>query len=336
MEIALARLRATPKQSEKLVAWPGRDSPLGATWDGEGTNFSLFAENADAVDLVLLDAEGLELESYELAEHTDLVWHGYVDKVGPGQHYGYRVHGRYAPEEGLRFNPHKLLLDPYARAISGGFSWGPALLGYVVDGDDSVMSRMDSAPAMPRSVVIDPSFPWGEDHRPDIPWADTVIYETHVKGFTMANEDVPQDLRGTYAGLGHPAAIEHFKNLGVTAIELLPVHHFIDAGHLVEKGLVNYWGYDSVGYFAPDSRYASSDSDGGQVREFKAMVRALHGAGLEVVLDVVYNHTGEGDHMGPTISFRGLDNVAYYRLVEDDRRHYFDVTGTRHPLQPSH
>ena len=336
MEIALARLRATPKQTEKLVAWPGRDFPLGATWDGEGTNFSLFAENADAVDLVLLDAEGAELESYELAEHTDLVWHGYVDKVGPGQHYGYRVHGRYAPEEGLRFNPGKLLLDPYARAISGRFKWGPALLGYVVGAADTAPSSIDSAPAMPHSVVIDASFPWGEDPRPNTPWSDTVIYEAHVRGFTMLHPDVPEELRGTYAGLAHPAAIEHLQALGVTAVELMPVHHFIDGGHLVDKGLVNYWGYDSVGYFAPESRYSSTDSDGGQVREFKAMVRALHAAGLEVILDVVYNHTGEGDHQGPTVSFRGLDNVAYYRLVEADRRHYFDVTGTGNTLNVSH
>src|ERR1700682_2061351 len=336
MEIALARLRATPKQTEKLVAWPGRDFPLGATWDGEGTNFSLFAENADAVDLVLLDAEGAELESYELAEHTDLVWHGYVDKVGPGQHYGYRVHGRYAPEEGLRFNPGKLLLDPYARAISGTFKWGPALLGYVVGAADTAPSSIDSAPAMPHSVVIDASFPWGEDPRPNTPWSDTVIYETHVRGFTMLHPDVPEELRGTYAGLARRAAIEHLQALGVTAVELMPVHHFIDGGHLVDKGLVNYWGYDSVGYFAPESRYSSTGSDGGQVREFKAMVRALHAAGLEVILDVVYNHTGEGDHQGPTVSFRGLDNVAYYRLVEADRRHYFDVTGTGNTLNVSH
>jgi isoamylase len=336
MEIAVARLRATPKQTEKLVAWPGRDSPLGANWDGEGTNFSLFAENAGAVDLVLLDATGVELESYELAEHSDLVWHGYVDKIGPGQHYGYRVHGRYAPDEGLRFNPRKLLLDPYARAISGTFAWGPALLGYVVDAPDTVPSAIDSAPAMPHSVVIDPSFPWGEDPRPNTAWADTVIYETHVKGFTMLHPDVPDELRGTYAGLAHPAAVEHLQRIGVTAVELMPVHHFIDGGHLVEKGLVNYWGYDSVGYFAPESRYSSTGSDGGQVREFKAMVRSLHAAGLEVILDVVYNHTGEGDHQGPTLSFRGLDNVAYYRLVEDDRRHYFDVTGTGNTLNVSH
>jgi isoamylase len=336
MEIALARLRATPKQTEKLVAWPGRDSPLGATWDGEGTNFSLFAENADAVDLVLLDTEGVELESYELAERSDLVWHGYVDKVGPGQHYGYRVHGRYAPDEGLRFNPHKLLLDPYARAISGTFTWGPALLGYVIDAEDTVPSPMDSAPSMPRSVVIDQSFPWGDDPRPNTAWSDTVIYETHVKGFTMLHPDVPDELRGTYSGLAHPAAIEHLRAIGVTAVELMPVHHFIDGGHVVEKGMVNYWGYDSVGYFAPESRYSSTGSDGGQVREFKAMVRALHAAGLEVILDVVYNHTGEGDHQGPTLSFRGLDNVAYYRLVEDDPRHYFDVTGTGNTLNVSH
>jgi isoamylase len=318
------------------AAWPGHHAPLGATWDGEGTNFAIFAEHADQVDLVLFDRDGNESATYELRERTDLVWHGYIDKISPGQLYGYRVHGAYTPHQGLRYNPNKLLIDPYARAICGEFRWGPPLFGYLAGAKDDVPSPLDSAPAMPRSMVVDPSFPWGEDQRPNHDWADTVIYETHVKGFTMRHPDVPDDLRGTYAGLAHPAAVDHLHGLGVSAVELLPVHHFIDGGHLVERGLRNYWGYDTVGYFAPESRYSSSGADGGQVREFKAMVRALHAADLEVILDVVYNHTGEGNHLGPTIAFRGIDNLAYYRLDEDDRAFYFDVTGTGNSLNVGH
>ncbi|MEA2645384.1 MAG: isoamylase [Chloroflexota bacterium] len=321
---------------EAPPTWPGADHPLGAAWDGEGTNFAVFAENAEAVELVLHDEDGAEASTHSLAERTDLVWHGYVDKVGPGQRYGFRVHGPYAPDEGHRFNSSKLLLDPYARAIDGAFRWGPDLFGYVLGEDDTVPSETDSSGSVPRSVVVDSAFPWGDDRRPNVSWADTVIYEAHVKGFTMLHPDVPEDLRGTYAGLAHPAAVEHLGGLGVTAVELMPVHHFIDGGHLVEKGLVNYWGYDSVGYFAPEGRYSSSGTGGGQVREFKAMVRALHAAGLEVILDVVYNHTGEGNHLGPTVALRGIDNAAYYRLVEDDPRHYFDVTGTGNSLNVRH
>ena len=313
------------------AAWPGRNFPVGATWDGEGTNFSLFSASAEWVELVLFDSDGGS-QSFELAEKTDLTWHGYVYGVGPGQLYGYRVHGPYRPQEGLRHNPNKLLVDPYARAITGKVEWGPEVFGYPVGGDDSEPSGLDSASHMPRSVVIDPHFPWGDDHRPNVPWADTVIYEAHVKGLTRTHPDIPEDLRGTYAGLAHPAALDHLKKLGVTAVELMPVHHFIDSGHLVDKGLTNYWGYDSLGYFAPEARYSSAGGGGGQVREFKAMVRTLHAAGFEVILDVVYNHTCEGNHLGPTLSFRGIDNPSYYRLTEEDPHFYFDVTGTGNTL----
>jgi isoamylase len=314
------------------LAWPGTDSPLGATWDGEGTNFAVFAESAERIELVLYDDDGVETATYDLVERTDLVWHGYVDKVGPGQRYGYRVQGRYAPSEGLRHNHAKLLLDPYALAIAGDFKNGPALLGYRGGSDDTQPSPLDSAPSMPRCVVVDPSFPWGDDRRPNTAWSDTVIYELHVKGFSKLNTDIPEELRGTYAGLAHPASLEHLQRLGITAVELMPVHHHFDADHLIDNGLVNYWGYDSIGYFAPDARFSSSGSHGDQVREFKAMVRALHTAGLEVILDVVYNHTGEGNHLGPTLSFRGLDNRAYYRLLDGDPRFYIDVTGTGNSL----
>ncbi|HEY8813112.1 MAG TPA: glycogen debranching protein GlgX [Candidatus Dormibacteraeota bacterium] len=313
------------------AAWPGRHAPLGATWDGEGTNFSVFSEHSEWVELVLFDTEGQASASYELAEYTDLCWHGYVHGVGPGQRYGFRVHGRYEPERGLRCNPAKLLLDPYAKAIEGAIEWGPEVFGYVF-GKEEKRNDLDSATKVPRSIVIDSFFPWGDDRHPNVSWADTVIYEAHVKGMTMRHPDIPEELRGTYAGLAHPAAIDHLLGLGVTAVELMPVHHFIDAQHLVEKGLRNYWGYDSIGYFAPEARYSSGGADGQQVHEFKAMVRAFHRAGLEVILDVVYNHTAEGNHLGPTLNFRGIDNAAYYKLVEDDLRFYWDVTGTGNTL----
>ncbi|MGH7685985.1 MAG: glycogen debranching protein GlgX [Candidatus Dormibacteria bacterium] len=313
-------------------AWPGSESPMGATWDGQGANFALFSESAEAVELVLYDADGFETTTYDLLDRTDLVWHGYVAKVSPGQRYGYRVRGPYDPSHGFRHNPHKLLIDPYALAITGEFRHGPALFGYRAGGDDTTMSVIDSAPSMPRSVVVDTSFPWGDDRKPNTAWSDTVIYEMHVKGFTKRNQDVPEELRGTYAGLAHPAAIEHLQRLGVTAVELMPVHQWYDNDRLVDHDLVNYWGYDSIGYFAPESRYSSSGSTGEQVREFKAMVRALHAAGLEVILDVVYNHTSEGNHLGPTLSYRGLDNRAYYRLSDDNPRYYLDVTGTGNSL----
>jgi glycogen operon protein len=315
------------------AAWPGQHVPLGATWDGEGTNFSVFSEGAEAVDLVLFNRDGEVDSTYELIERTELHWHGYVYGIGPGRHYGFRVHGRYQPEHGLRFNANKLLLDPYSKAIAGEVQWGPEVFGYRIGaGEDREPSTEDSAPCMPRSVVIDPSFPWGEDVRPNTSWADTIIYETHVRGFTMRHPEIPEPLRGTYAGLAHPAAVEHLTGLGVTAVELMPVHEFVDPSHLSDKGLRNYWGYDSVGYFAPAARYSSAGSHGGQVREFKAMVRSLHRAGLEVILDVVYNHTGEGNHLGPTLSFRGIDNRAYYKLSDDDPSHYWDVTGTGNTL----
>ncbi len=315
------------------AAWPGQNVPLGATWDGEGTNFAVFSEAAEAVELVLFDREGREEAVYELVERTELHWHGYVYGVGPGRHYGLRVHGPYEPQRGMRFNAHKLLLDPYSKAISGHVQWGPEVFGYRWgEGEGVAPSDQDSAPCMPRSVVVDPYFPWGEDPRPNTSWANTVIYEAHVRGFTKRHPDIPENLRGTYAGLAHPAAIEHLTKLGVTAVELMPVHHFIDPWHLVEKGLHNYWGYDSIGYFAPEARYSAAGAHGGQVREFKAMVRALHRAGLEVILDVVYNHTGEGNHLGPTLSFRGIDNRAYYKLNDEDPRYYRDVTGTGNTL----
>jgi isoamylase len=314
-----------------MDVWPGSPHPLGATWDGEGTNFALFSEGADAVSLCLFDGAGVET-CVPLTEVTAHVWHGYVAGVGPGSHYGFRVSGPYDPAWGLRFNPHKLVVDPYARAIDGVLDWDDAVFGYRVGGDDNVADERDSAPHVPRSVVADPLFPWVHDHRPDTPWHDTVIYETHVKGFTARHPGVPERLRGTYAGLASPAAVDHLVKLGVTAVELLPVHHFVAEHSLVEKGLTNYWGYNSLGYFAPHAAYSASGGGGQQVREFKAMVRTLHAAGIEVILDVVYNHTAEGNHMGPTLSFRGIDNTAYYRLVDGDARHYMDYTGTGNTL----
>jgi isoamylase len=324
--------RIDSAQIKRRAAWPGSEAPLGATWDGVGTNFAVYSATAEGVEVVLYADDGEEIGAYDLVERTNLVWHGYVDQIAPGQRYGFRMRGPYVPAEGLWTNPRKLLLDPYARAISGRFQHGPELFGYAFGDDDLGPSELDSAPAMPKSVVVDQGFPWGEDRRPETEWADTIIYELHVKGFTMRHPGVPEELRGTYAGLAHPAALEHLQQLGVTAVELMPVHHFIDGGHLLDRGQVNYWGYDSIGYFAPESRYSASGEDGEQVREFKAMVRALHAAGLEVILDVVYNHTGEGNHLGPTLSFRGIDNPSYYRLVEEDPRFYFDVTGTGNSL----
>jgi isoamylase len=315
-----------------IPAWPGRSYPLGATVGQEGTNFALFASEAEAVELILLDAAGGMLAAYDLLDQTDLVWHGFIPRAGPGTHYGYRVHGAYDADLGLRHNPNKLLLDPYARAISGSVHWGPAVFGYVWGGGDDVISELDSADHMPRSVVVEDSFDWGGEQRPDVPWSDTLIYETHVRGFTMRHPLIPEALRGTYAGLAHPAAIEHFTRLGITSVELMPVHHFVDSQRLVDGGLRNYWGYDSVGYFAPEARYSCGGENGEQVVEFKTMVKALHAAGLEVILDVVYNHTAEGNELGPTLCFRGVDNRSYYRLVEDKPRFYYDVTGTGNSL----
>jgi isoamylase len=311
--------------------WPGRPSPLGATWDGEGTNVALFSSGAESVEVCLFDDSGRETR-IALEESTHHVWHGYLPQVGPGQRYGFRVAGPFDPASGLRYNSAKLLLDPYARAIQGDFRLDNAVFGSV-PGKDKLAQGRDSAPYVPKSVVVHDVFPWGEDHhRPHYAWSDTVIYELHVKGFTAQHPDIPTGLRGTYAGLAHPAAIEHLHRLGVTAVELMPVHHFVSEPHLLRRGLTNYWGYNSVGYFAPHAAYSASGSRGEQVREFKAMVRALHAAGIEVLLDVVYNHTAEGDHTGPTLAFRGIDNPTYYRLQEKERALYKDYTGTGNTL----
>jgi glycogen operon protein len=320
------------------TARPGRPFPLGATWDGSGTNFSLFSQHAERVELCLFDDEDRE-ERIEVVDRTAWNWHCYVPGVGPGQRYGYRVHGPYAPLEGHRFNPHKLLIDPYAKAIEGPILWDRAnVLPYVPPADgapddaDLEFDDEDSAPAIPKSVVVDETFEWEDDERPNRPWKETVIYETHVKGFTMRHPGVREDLRGTYAGLASDAAVEHLRSLGVTAVELLPVHHIADEHFLAERGLTNYWGYSSIGYFAPHAGYSASGTRGEQVREFKGMVKALHRAGIEVILDVVYNHTAEGNHLGPMLSFKGIDNKQYYRLVPDDPHHYMDYTGTGNTL----
>ncbi len=301
---------------------PGRADPLGATWDGEGTNFAVYSSSASRIELCLFDGD--RERRIKLPAVTRDVWHGYVRGVGPGTRYGFRVHGEWHPEIGRRANPAKLLLDPYARHVTGELQSGVAALPYVV-GDEMAPSREDSAPAVPRGVVIDPAFDWGDDHAPRTPMRDTVFYEAHVKGLTKRRADIPEPLRGTYAGLAHPVMLDYFRTLGVTTIELLPVHAFVHEGHLIEKGLRNYWGYASIGFFAPHDAYASTADP---VREFKMMVKALHAAGLEVVLDVVYNHTAEGNHLGPMLSFKGFDNAAYYHLVADAPQFYMDYTGT--------
>jgi glycogen operon protein len=316
--------------------WPGQPRPLGASWDGDGTNFAVFAEGADAVELALFDESGRE-RRIRLPEVTAHVWHGYVPEARPGQRYGFRAHGPYDPDSGQRYNPAKLLLDPYARAIEGEVDWDPSMFGYPPGGDDLVADDRDSAPHMPKSVVVhDAGFPWGDDRHPDVPWADAVIYEAHVRGFTMRHPDVPAHQRGTYAAMGSPPVVEHLQRLGITTLELLPVHHFVSEHHLVARGLTNYWGYNSIGFFAPEASYSSTGTNGQQVGEFKAMVRNLHAAGIEVVLDVVYNHTAEGSHLGPTLSFRGLDNRSYYRTVDERPRFYMDYTGTGNTLNARH
>jgi isoamylase len=317
-----------------MQIWPGSAYPLGATYDGSGTNFALFSEVAERVELCLFDIDGTETK-IDLPEVDGLVWHAFLPGIEPGQSYGYRVHGPYDPSRGQRCNPNKLLLDPYAKAIDGHFDWDQALFGYDF-GDPDSRNDLDSAPHMPKSVVINPFFDWGVDRPPKRQYADTVIYEAHVKGLTERHPDVPEEERGTYAGVAHPAVIEHLKHLGVTAIELMPVHHFANDSTLQDKGLTNYWGYNTIGFLAPDAKYSSSSNPGGQVQEFKAMVRALHAADIEVILDVVYNHTAEGNHMGPTVSFRGIDNAAYYRLEESDQRYYTDYTGTGNSLNVRH
>jgi isoamylase len=317
------------------VAWPGHPYPLGATWDGQGVNFALFSENADRVELCLFDPSGKEeIERIELRERTDRIWHCYLPYCRLGQLYGYRVHGPHDPENGHRFNPNKLLLDPYAKATFGLLDWNYPHFGYTIgaEEEDLAYDERDNAGGMPKCRVVDTAFTWGEDRPPRTPWDETVIYELHVKGFTKSHPNIPEELRGTYAGLASAPAIEHLKRLGVTAVELMPVHSFVDDRHLVDKGLKNYWGYNSIGFFAPDMRYSAT----GSISEFKTMVKRLHSAGLEVILDVVYNHTAEGNHLGPTLSFRGIDNAAYYRLVPDDPRYYMDFTGTGNTLNMMH
>jgi isoamylase len=314
--------------------YPGKPYPLGATWDGEGVNFALYAEHATKVELCLFDAASGEGESasYTLYEKSYQIWHCYVPGLAPGQLYGYRVHGPYEPAEGKRFNPHKLLIDPYAKALSGTIVWNDALFAYPVGkGDDLVLDETDSAPFVPKSIVIDDRYDWGEDKAPLIPYHQTVIYEAHVKGFTQRHPALPEGIRGPYAGMAHPVTIQYLKDLGITTQELMPVQQFLSDRHLQEKGLSNYWGYNTIGFFSPDIRYSRPVQPGDQVREFKDMVKALHNEGIEVILDVVYNHTGEGNHLGPTISFKGIDNESYYRLTEH-KRYYMDYTGTGNTL----
>jgi len=313
-----------------MRVWQGRPCPLGATWDGNGVNFAIFSEHAEAVELCLFDhADATSASStIRLTERKDMVWHCYLPDVRPGQLYGYRVHGPYDPARGMRFNPSKVLLDPYARAIGRDVRWDDSLFGYRIGDPAADLSRdeRDSAAHAPLGLVVDTAFTWGDDRPPNTPWHQTIIYEAHVKGLTKLHPDVPENLRGTYAGLASEASIEHLRTLGVTAVELLPVFHHLDDRHLLENGRCNYWGYNTLAFFAPDTRYSSLGSSDATIREFKSMVRTLHAAGIEVILDVVYNHTCEGNQMGPTLSWRGIDNAAYYRLAPDPR-YYMDFTG---------
>ena len=325
---------ATP-QTVQLEVWPGKAYPLGATYDGSGTNFAVFSEVAEKVELCLFDADGTETACITLPEVDGFVWHGFIPTIEPGQRYGYRVHGPYDPAAGHRCNANKLLLDPYAKAIDGTFEWNQSLFGYNF-GDPDSRNDDDSAASTAKSVVINPFFDWGVDRPPGHEYADTVIYEAHVKGLTQTHPEIPEQIRGTYSAVAHPVIIDHLKALGVNAIELMPVHHFVNDSTLIDKGLSNYWGYNTIGFLAPDPKYSSSPNPGGQVQEFKAMVRALHEADIEVILDVVYNHTAEGNHLGPTLSMRGIDNAAYYRLVDDDKRYYMDYTGTGNSLNVGH
>jgi isoamylase len=317
-----------------MQTWPGSAYPLGATFDGSGTNFALFSEAAERVELCLFDEERNETR-VELVEVDAYVWHCYLPHVQPGQRYGYRVTGINDPGSGRRANPKKLLLDPYAKSTSGEPDWDPSLFSYHFDDPDSVNDD-DSGPHMMLGVVINPFFDWAGDRHPRTPYADSVIYEAHVKGLTQLHPDVPEEQRGTYAGVAHPVVIEHLQRIGATAIELMPVHQFVQDSHLLERGQRNYWGYNTIGFFAPQSTYSSAGELGQQVQEFKAMVRSLHDAGIEVILDVVYNHTAEGNHLGPTLSFKGIDNQAYYRLVDDDPKYYMDYTGTGNSFNVRH
>jgi glycogen operon protein len=319
-----------------MRVWRGNPYPLGATWDGQGVNFALFSEQGTGVELCLFDSPDQTDQSQliRVTERTDQVWHCYLPDARPGQLYGYRVHGPYEPEKGLRFNPAKVVLDAYAKTITGDMRWDDTPYGYRIGAPEEDLARDDrnSAAAMPKCVVIDPAFTWGDDRPPKVPWNRTVIYECHVKGMTQCHPDVPERLRGTYLGMCAEPILRHLQSLGVTTVELMPIHHHLTARHLVERGLENYWGYDSIGFFAPDARFAVKDP----VTEFKTMVRTLHAAGLEVILDVVYNHTPEGNHLGPMLAFKGIDNCAYYRLVPDDPRHYVDFTGTGNSLNMQH
>jgi glycogen operon protein len=317
-----------------MQIWPGQPYPLGATFDGVGTNFSIFSEAAQRVELCLFDDTGTE-SRVDLPEMTALCWHGYLPQVKPGQRYGYRVHGRWAPGDGHWCNPTKLLMDPYAKSLDGHWNWNEAIFPYHFSDPENSKNDADSAPYCPKSVVINPYFDWAHDRRPNTPWHKTVVYETHVKGFTKRHPDIPEELRGTYAGLAHPVAVKYLQRLGITAVELLPVHQFVHDSVLVQKGLRNYWGYNSIGYLAPHNEYAGGQG-GEQVQEFKHMVKTLHDAGIEVILDVVYNHTAEGNHLGPVLSFKGIDNAGYYRLVGDNRRYYMDYTGTGNTLNMRH
>ncbi|MDT8444258.1 MAG: glycogen debranching protein GlgX [Desulfuromonadales bacterium] len=318
-----------------MKVWPGNPFPLGAIYDGSGTNFSLFSEIAERVELCLIDEDEKE-NRIELPEVTGYCWHGYLPEVEPGQRYGFRVYGPWQPKEGHRCNPAKLLLDPYAKAIDRKIDWDEAVFPYRFDKGPDVLSDSDSAPFVFYSVVHQPHFDWSGDRRLQLPWHETIIYETHVKGFSARHPNIPEEIRGTYAGMAHPAAINYLKDLGVTAVELLPVHQFVHDKNLIDKKLHNYWGYNSIGYFAPHNEYASENRPGAVVAEFKQMVKALHQAGIEVILDVVYNHTGEGNHFGPMLCFKGIDNAYYYRTMADDRRYYKDYTGTGNSLHMRH
>ena len=335
MSSSLTQSTLPNSKPANITAYPGNPYPLGATWDGEGVNFALYADNATAVELCLFSSPEDEVESFKikLVERTHHVWHAYFPEIQPGQLYGYRVHGTYDPQNGHRFNPSKLLIDPYAKAIAGTIYWNDALFGYEVGNpeEDLSFSETDSAPFIPKCVVVDQTFDWGNDKAPKIPYHQSIIYETHLKGFTQLHPEIPKEIRGTYAALAHPVTINYLRNLGITAVELMPVHHFVADRHLKERGLTNYWGYNTIGYFAPDARYASSGILGEQVVEFKNLVKELHKANIEVILDVVYNHTAEGNHLGPTLSFKGIDNAAYYRLMEE-KRFYMDYTGTGNTL----
>ena len=317
---------------------PGKPYPLGAKWNGKGTNFALYSEHAEGVEVCLFDEHDHQIESLKLEECTAYVWHGFVPGIQPGQRYGYRVHGAWDPANGQRFNANKLLVDPYAQAISGYTQWDQSIFPYTFGEDDPDlnMNEEDSGPGMPKSIVVDPKFDWNGDRRLRIPLSDSIIYEVHVKGFTATHPAIPEKLRGTYAGLAHPASIEYLKKLGITAVELLPVHHFINDSHLVDMGLTNYWGYNTLAFLAPAERYSSDPAPGASVKEFKAMVKELHKAGIEVILDVVYNHTCEGNQMGPMLSFKGIDNAVYYRTMADDPRFYMDYTGTGNTLNVRH